>query len=81
MGNNQTISDMLAAYWNMVINKSGSICMAGTAGGAANGTAQTPLIEALGDYGTALGLSGKFWTTAEIFGSIRRTTLIRLHYH
>lgn len=49
-------SDMLAAYWEMVINKSGSIFMAGAAGGAAAGTAQTLLIEALGDYGTALGV-------------------------
>jgi geranylgeranyl pyrophosphate synthase len=49
-------SDKLTAYWDMVINKSGSICMAGAASGAACGTAQLPLITALGDYGTALGV-------------------------
>lgn len=49
-------SGMLAAYWEMVINKSGSICMAGAAGGAVIGTDLTPMIDALGDYGTALGV-------------------------
>ena len=55
-GEQSNSRDMLAAYWEMVINKSGSIFMAGTSGGAATGTDQIPLIEALGDYGTALGV-------------------------
>ena len=46
----------LEEYWNVVILKSGSIFKAGTAGGAAAGSASKPLIEALGDYGTALGV-------------------------
>jgi len=48
--------DMLAAYWEMVITKSGSIFLAGTAGGAARSTDQAWLIDALGDYGNALGV-------------------------
>lgn len=55
-GDQSDRGDILAAYWEMVINKSGSICMAGTAGGAAIGTDQIPLIESLGDFGIALGV-------------------------
>ncbi len=48
--------DPLQAYWSAVILKSGSICMAGAAAGAAVGAGSTALVEALGDYGTALGV-------------------------
>jgi geranylgeranyl pyrophosphate synthase len=48
--------DPLYAYWNTVILKSGSICMAGAAAGAAVNLNSTALIETLGDYGTALGV-------------------------
>ena len=46
----------LEQYWRMVILKSGSIFRMGTAGGAAAGTADKNLIDALGDYGTAIGV-------------------------
>jgi geranylgeranyl pyrophosphate synthase len=46
----------LEQYWRMVILKSGSIFRMGTAGGAAAGTADKELIDALGDYGTAIGV-------------------------
>jgi geranylgeranyl pyrophosphate synthase len=48
--------DPLQEYWNAVILKSGSIFMAGAAAGAAVGTDSTALVEALTDYGTALGV-------------------------
>jgi geranylgeranyl pyrophosphate synthase len=48
--------DPLQEYWNAVILKSGSIFMAGAAAGAAVGTGSTVLVEALIDYGTALGV-------------------------
>jgi geranylgeranyl pyrophosphate synthase len=46
----------LEVYWNSVILKSGSICKAGAAAGAAVGNGSAALVEALGDYGTALGV-------------------------
>jgi geranylgeranyl pyrophosphate synthase len=54
-GNSDPV-DQLQAYWKAVILKSGSICMAGAAAGAAAGTDSATLIEAMGDYGTALGV-------------------------
>jgi len=48
--------DPLQAYWSAVILKSGSIGMAGAAAGAAAGAGSESLVEALGDYGTALGV-------------------------
>ena len=48
--------DPLQDYWNSVILKSGSIYRAGTAGGAAVGTNSSAKIEALSDFGTALGV-------------------------
>ena len=48
--------DMLQAYWMSVIQKSGSIYYAGLAGAAAAGTDSGDLIEALGQYGIALGV-------------------------
>ena len=47
---------MLQAYWMSVIQKSGSIYYAGLAGAAAAGTDSGDLIEALGQYGIALGV-------------------------
>jgi geranylgeranyl pyrophosphate synthase len=49
-------SERLQDYWNTIILKSGSICMAGAAAGAAVGKGSPALVEALGDYGTALGV-------------------------
>jgi geranylgeranyl pyrophosphate synthase len=49
-------TDMLQAYWMSVIQKSGSIYYAGLAGAAAAGTDSDDLIEALGQYGIALGV-------------------------
>ena len=43
-------------YWEILILKSGSVFRAATAGGAAAGTSDEPIVEALGDYGTALGV-------------------------
>jgi geranylgeranyl pyrophosphate synthase len=48
--------DPLQEYWSAVIFKSGSIFMAGAAAGAAVGTDSTALVEAMADYGTALGV-------------------------
>lgn len=46
----------LEAYWNAAILKYGSISRAGAAAGAAAGKGSTALVEALGDYGTAIGV-------------------------
>ena len=43
-------------YWENTILKSGSIFRAATEGGAAAGEANETIAEALGDYGTALGV-------------------------
>ena len=43
-------------YWEIIILKSGSVFRAATAGGAAAGTSDEPIVEAFGDYGTALGV-------------------------
>jgi hypothetical protein len=43
-------------YWENTILKSGSIFRAATEGGAAAGDANEEIAEALGDYGTALGV-------------------------
>lgn len=48
--------NQLEEYWNTVILKSGSICRAGAAAGAAVGAYSTTLVETLGDYGTAIGV-------------------------
>lgn len=48
--------DPLENYWGSVIRKSGSIFRAGTAGGAAVGTDSGSYIDALGDFGVALGV-------------------------
>ena len=48
--------DELQAYWMTVIQKSGSIYYAGLAGAAAAGTVSHDLIEALGQYGIAVGV-------------------------
>jgi hypothetical protein len=50
------VEQAIEQYWRMVILKSGSIFRMGTAGGAAAGTADKDLIDALGDYGTAIGV-------------------------
>ena len=67
--------DPLQAYWSAVILKSGSIGMAGAATGAAAGAGSASLVEALGDYGTALGGIRQviddcrdFWIEAEFSG-------------
>jgi geranylgeranyl pyrophosphate synthase len=46
----------LEAYWQSVIDKSGSIYAAGAAVGAVVGTDSTDWIEALSDYGLSLGV-------------------------
>jgi len=43
-------------YWEMIILKSGSVFRMATAGGAAAGTSNETFVDALGDYGTALGV-------------------------
>ena len=48
--------DELQAYWMTVIQKSGSIYYAGLAGAAAAGTDSHDWIEALGQYGIAVGV-------------------------
>jgi geranylgeranyl pyrophosphate synthase len=65
--------DPLQAYWSAVILKSGSICRAAAAAGAAAGAGSASFVEALGDYGTALGVirqvidDGRdFWIDAEV---------------
>jgi len=51
-----TVEQHLSDYWETIILKSGSVFRMATAGGAASGTSDEALIEALGDYGTALGV-------------------------
>jgi geranylgeranyl pyrophosphate synthase len=46
----------LEAYWYMMISKSGSLFRMSTAGGAAVGTDDQHLVDALGEYGTCLGV-------------------------
>jgi geranylgeranyl pyrophosphate synthase len=48
--------ELLEGYWNAVIMKSGSIFKAGIAAGAIVGGGSEEVVEALGDYGTALGV-------------------------
>lgn len=48
--------DQLESYWMSVIQKSGSIYYAGLAGAAAAGTDADDVIEALGQFGIALGV-------------------------
>lgn len=50
------VEEATELYWRMVILKSGNIFRVSTAGGAAVGTADKQLIDALGDYGTAIGV-------------------------
>ena len=50
------LDDAVNLYWRIVILKSGSIFRASTAGGAAVATADEQLIDALGDFGTAIGV-------------------------
>lgn len=50
------VDEALEAYWRAVIAKSGSIFRAATAGGAAAGTGSEPLVAALGEFGTCLGV-------------------------
>jgi hypothetical protein len=54
--NDIPIEQALEHYWSIMIHKSGGIFRMGAAGGAAAGTADETLIEALGDYGNALGV-------------------------
>ena len=51
-----SVEEALNDYWEMLILKSGSVFRMATAGGAAAATADDKVIEALGDYGTALGV-------------------------
>ncbi len=50
------LNDALAAYWQAVILKSGSIYRAGMVGGAIAGNASIISKEALSDYGTSVGV-------------------------
>ena len=50
------VNAALEQYWQTIILKSGSVFRAGTAGGAAAATQDEVIIEALGKYGTALGV-------------------------
>ena len=50
------VEDAVNLYWRIVILKSGSIFRVSTAGGAAVATANDLLIDALGDFGTAIGV-------------------------
>ena len=50
------LNDALAAYWQAVILKSGSIYRAGMAGGAIAGNAPSESKEALSEYGTSVGV-------------------------
>jgi hypothetical protein len=51
-----SVEKSLNDYWEMIILKSGSVFRMGTAGAAAVATSDEKLIDALGDYGTALGV-------------------------
>ena len=50
------VEETLNDYWETIMHKSGSVFRAATAGGAAAGTSDKTYIDALGDYGTALGV-------------------------
>ena len=52
----EKVEEFLKDYWEMIIHKSGSVFRAATAGGAAAGTADEIIIDALGDFGTSLGV-------------------------
>jgi hypothetical protein len=54
--NNSNAEELLEDYWNAVIMKSGSIFKAGIAVGVIVGGGSEEVIEALSDYGTALGV-------------------------
>ena len=49
-------SDSLEWYWDSVIHKSGSIFQAGASCGAAIGTSEKNIIQAMSDFGNALGV-------------------------
>ena len=51
-----SVEKSLNDYWEMIILKSGSVFRTATAGGATAGTSDDRSIDALGDYGTALGV-------------------------
>jgi hypothetical protein len=51
-----SVEKFLDEYWEGVILKSGSVFRAATALGAIMGTENEPMIQALSDYGTALGV-------------------------
>ncbi len=51
-----SVENALEKYWQMIILKSGSLFRMATAGGAAVGTQDQKIINALGDYGNALGV-------------------------
>jgi hypothetical protein len=51
-----SVENSLDEYWELVILKSGSVFRAATGLGAVMGTENEQLIEALSDYGTALGV-------------------------
>jgi geranylgeranyl pyrophosphate synthase len=50
------VDNNLNDYWEITILKSGSVFNMGAAGGAALATSDENIIDALGDYGTALGV-------------------------
>ncbi len=50
------VAEPLQAYWSVLISKSGSIYQAGTVCGAVAGAGSKDQIEALGDFGTCLGV-------------------------
>lgn len=50
------VDNILEKYWQSIILKSGSLFRTATAGGAAAGTSDQAVINALGDYGNALGV-------------------------
>ena len=56
MQTRQPVESYLNNYWEILILKSGSVFRAVTEGGAAAGTSDEPILEAFGDYGTALGV-------------------------
>ncbi len=51
-----TVEKSLQDYWEMILLKSGNVFRMATEGGAAAGTSNEALVEALGDYGTAIGV-------------------------
>jgi hypothetical protein len=56
MSASSSVEESLNDFWEMIILKSGSVFRTATAGGAAAGTSDERYIDALGDYGTALGV-------------------------